>query len=83
MSSNIKALGARNNLKNVPHMLRNLADGIERHEEPMPLAMLVVSIYSLDAIPEVYCFGDELGRVVEIGALHSAAGFLGQMGVES
>lgn len=81
MSEKIRTLGARNNLKNVPHMLRNLADEIERGNEVVPMTMLVVSVHSLDAIPEVYQFGEQLGRVVEIGALHAASAFIGQMGV--
>ena len=69
--NNVKRIGTANNLKNIPHMLRNLAEDFESGAEQMPMTLLVIAVNSQDYPPEVYQFGDELGRMTEVGALTS------------
>ena len=72
VSKKVARLGASNNLKNIPHMLRNLADEIESGVTPSPETAFVIAVYSQYELPDVYQFGQEIGRLAEVGALTAA-----------
>ena len=78
--SNVKSLQANNNLENIPHMLRSLANDIERGEEMMPKTMILVSIVNPDFPPVIFQFGEEGSRLEQIGALAQVQSMM--MGIE-
>lgn len=66
--SNIRALGARNSLGNIPHMLRNLATELETGQESMPRTVFLIALGDPNKPPELFQFGAELSRLEEAGA---------------
>lgn len=58
---------AKPNVDNIAHMLRKLADDCTHLQ-----AVIVVGIVHPNAPPFVAQYGQELGRLTEVGALHEA-----------
>lgn len=71
--TNVRALSSRNNLRNIPHMLRNLANEIESGNTPTPDTMLLIAIRADDEPPDLYVFGEDGKRLRDIGALQFVA----------
>lgn len=69
--SNIKALSSKNNITNIPHMLRNLASEIERCDGRPMTTLFIIGLFDNDTPPDIYQFGAEVGRLVEVGAIMS------------
>ncbi|MDQ7996078.1 MAG: hypothetical protein AAGC76_09515 [Luteibacter sp.] len=65
-------------LSNIPHMLREWADMFERGDEPMPKAVILVTVQPDDTYPpQVFGAGDDNNRIETMGALAFAANFVG------
>lgn len=71
--SKVTPLDAASNLRNIPHMLRNLASEYERGAQPTPRTIFVVEVLGHDEPPGLLQFGQEVGRLVETGALMAVA----------
>jgi hypothetical protein len=80
--SKVTRLNPQLNLSNIPHMLRNLADEYEQGLEEMPRAVLLIAIGDDEMPPQVFSYGEELPRLMELGALEAAKAFLNQTEVE-
>lgn len=65
----VRQISARNNLNNIPHMLRNLATEIESGIEPAPRTMFLIAIRDSETPPDLFQFGAECSRLEEVGAL--------------
>lgn len=69
MSAAITRLGNNNNLENIPHMLRLLANDLETGKEAMPRALILVSLPELGTLPDTWGFGKDCGRLESAGAM--------------
>lgn len=67
----IAKIEPRNNLLNIPHMLRNLASEIEDGATPSPLTLFIVLVYDESEPPALFQFGKELSRYAEVGAMQA------------
>lgn len=76
---NVRRLPARNDVSNIPHMLRNLAAELEAGHEPMPRTVFLVAIIDGDTPPDLYQFGAAASRLEEAGALASVLSLTAQV----
>lgn len=76
-------INARNDLNNIPHMLRNLAQEFESGSEKMPITLLAVAVYEADDVPVLYHFGADNRMLTDSGALHLIARHMTQTMLES
>lgn len=66
-------LNANNNLENIPHMLRNLAEEIESGERETPRMLLIVEVPKDNLPPLLFHFGKDVSRIESVGALNICA----------
>lgn len=82
MSDNVHEITPAN-LKSIPAMLRYWAKMFEQGEEPMPRALLLITVSEEDgAPPEVMSAGEELSHLEEIGAFYAVAQQAARMTLE-
>lgn len=79
--TNVKEISPRNNLDNIPHMLRNLAVEFER--DGAPRTLFLIALNDGNEPPTLYQFGKEGSRLEEAGAFASCMNMVLQTEVAS